>query len=240
MALQQVLDPQADGGEQVVEIVGDAAGELTHRLHLVALSQLQLHRLVFGDVGHVDDHRAAGAREAQLGRVVGACADAHVEGTGEGVGRGARRRHEFAKARARRAAPDETVEGSVGVEHASLERELAVDQRDGERRGGQDVRRSGHAARTDAGRLLQVLEPHQEELRRRQADPSRPFPARKADPSLSFAVAPGGAEGPIELLTAKPGRAVRQVAPRAIRQHHPTGQVADGRRLRHGLQQRLG
>ena len=31
-----------DAGEQVVEIVGDAAGELAHRLHLLRLAQLLL------------------------------------------------------------------------------------------------------------------------------------------------------------------------------------------------------
>ena len=46
-----------DGGEHVVEVVGDAAGELADGLHLLALGELRFERALLGDVDGVDDHR---------------------------------------------------------------------------------------------------------------------------------------------------------------------------------------
>ena len=37
-------------GKKVVEIMGDASGELTHHFHLLCLTQLLLKPLAFGDV----------------------------------------------------------------------------------------------------------------------------------------------------------------------------------------------
>ena len=49
-ALFQQLQIADDDGEQVVEIVRDAAGELAHGLHLLRLAELLLHLPTLGDV----------------------------------------------------------------------------------------------------------------------------------------------------------------------------------------------
>ena len=49
-ALLQQLQIAHDDGEQVVEIVRDAAGELAHGLHLLRLAELLLHLPTLGDV----------------------------------------------------------------------------------------------------------------------------------------------------------------------------------------------
>ena len=46
-----------DGGQHVVEVVRDAAGELADRLHLLALRELQLERPLLGGLERVDDGR---------------------------------------------------------------------------------------------------------------------------------------------------------------------------------------
>ena len=48
-----------DGGQHVVEIVGDAAGELADRLHLLRLGEILLQRLLLGRVERVDRGAAA-------------------------------------------------------------------------------------------------------------------------------------------------------------------------------------
>ena len=50
-----------DGAEQVVEVVGDAAGEPADRLHLLRLAQLQLELATLGHVGHRADDANRGA-----------------------------------------------------------------------------------------------------------------------------------------------------------------------------------
>ena len=47
--------------EHVVEVVGDAAGELADRFHLLLLAHLMLQRPLLGDVDDVDDHHLAAA-----------------------------------------------------------------------------------------------------------------------------------------------------------------------------------
>ncbi len=49
VALQHV-DAAHDAGQQVVEIMGDTAGELTDRFHLLRLAQLLLQFLLLGDI----------------------------------------------------------------------------------------------------------------------------------------------------------------------------------------------
>ncbi len=44
-----------DGGQHIVEIVRDAAGELSHRLHLLALRHLRLERLLLRRLDRIDD-----------------------------------------------------------------------------------------------------------------------------------------------------------------------------------------
>ena len=59
----------ADGEQHVVEIVGDAAREATHRLHLLGLEQLALERLAGADVDH------GGEDQPPAGRLQGSQAD---------------------------------------------------------------------------------------------------------------------------------------------------------------------
>ena len=60
--LRHVVEHQAavaeDRGQQVVEVVRDAAGELADRLHLLRLPQLLLELAPLGDVARVDDDGA--------------------------------------------------------------------------------------------------------------------------------------------------------------------------------------
>ena len=51
-----------DGGQHVVEVVRDAAGELADRLHLLALRELQLERPLLGRLQRVDDGRVLARR----------------------------------------------------------------------------------------------------------------------------------------------------------------------------------
>ncbi len=46
---------QQDGGQHVVEIVGDAAGERAHRVHLLRLRHLGFERLLLGHLYGIDD-----------------------------------------------------------------------------------------------------------------------------------------------------------------------------------------
>jgi hypothetical protein len=53
---QQELRVAEDGGQEVVEVVGDPAGELTHGLHSLGVSQLLLEPLLRRDVAHVGEN----------------------------------------------------------------------------------------------------------------------------------------------------------------------------------------
>ena len=53
--LQQQVGEADDGGQHVVEVVRDAAGELADRLHLLALREFQLQRLLLGGVDDIED-----------------------------------------------------------------------------------------------------------------------------------------------------------------------------------------
>ena len=61
IALRDLVEHQRavaeDGGQQIVEIVRDAAGELPDRLHLLRLAQLLLEPPALGDVARVDHDR---------------------------------------------------------------------------------------------------------------------------------------------------------------------------------------
>ena len=54
-AVERHLAEPDDGGEQVVEVVGHAAGELPHRFHLLRLPELLLEPLQLGDVAREAD-----------------------------------------------------------------------------------------------------------------------------------------------------------------------------------------
>ena len=55
MRVQQEIVGHHDGREHVVEVVGDAAGELADHLHLLRLVDLVLQRAALGGLEHVDD-----------------------------------------------------------------------------------------------------------------------------------------------------------------------------------------
>ncbi len=52
VAHQQQVAVAVDRGQEVVEVVRDAAGELADRLHLLALHELRLEGLQLGGVAH--------------------------------------------------------------------------------------------------------------------------------------------------------------------------------------------
>ena len=74
-----------DRGQHVVEVVGDAAGELADRLHLLALRELLLERALLGDVEGVDDHRVAAVGavldgvDVEAGAPLALAGDRHVD-----------------------------------------------------------------------------------------------------------------------------------------------------------------
>ncbi len=54
-AQQQQIAEADHGGEQIVEVMRHAAGELAHRLHLLRLGELRLQALLLGGVDEVQD-----------------------------------------------------------------------------------------------------------------------------------------------------------------------------------------
>jgi hypothetical protein len=62
VAQQQQVREADHGGQQVVEVVGDAAGELADRLHFLGLGELGLEAFQFRGVDEVDDDVAPGFR----------------------------------------------------------------------------------------------------------------------------------------------------------------------------------
>ena len=83
MRIEQEVGRHHDGGEHVVEIVRDPAGELAHRLHLLRLGELRLERPLLGHLHRIDDRHLAVAL-ALLDR-------RHVEARRAAAGAGERR-----------------------------------------------------------------------------------------------------------------------------------------------------
>ena len=80
---QEVAEPD-HRGQEIVEVVGDAAGELTDGLHFLGLNELLLERPPLGGIHQVRDQ--AGPRrglvesaEVELGQFSVAAGDAHFE-----------------------------------------------------------------------------------------------------------------------------------------------------------------
>ena len=65
--VQQHVREAEDGGQHVVEVVRDAAGELADDLHLLALRELRFERLLLGGVDDVEDRRLALAAGERTG-----------------------------------------------------------------------------------------------------------------------------------------------------------------------------
>ncbi len=55
VALQQQIAKADHRGQQIVEIMGDAAGQLAHRLHFLRLGELRLEIAVFRGIDEVND-----------------------------------------------------------------------------------------------------------------------------------------------------------------------------------------
>ena len=64
VAQQQQIAEADHRGQQVVEVVGDAAGQLADRLHLLALGELGLQALLLGQIDEVEDHSGTGTSVA--------------------------------------------------------------------------------------------------------------------------------------------------------------------------------
>jgi hypothetical protein len=98
VAVQQLVQAQLDGGQQVVEVVGHAAGQLADGLHLLRLGQLQLHLLLLGHVDQIGHDAVFGAVQIEVGDPGGIAGQAHLERAGAclrlqaGLGLGARGR----------------------------------------------------------------------------------------------------------------------------------------------------
>ena len=182
--VKQQVGEADDGGQHVVEIVRDAAGELADRLHLLALRELRLERALLGRLQRVDD----GGVLALIALQDGAHEEAHAarRRVGEGGVDGGnvalardrrvdRRRHRRAVGFLHQLAepppapvdrPDlaeEHDEAGVGERDAAL----PVDRGDRHRR---VVEEAGEAHLGDAARLRLVAEPHVEDERARGAD----------------------------------------------------------------------
>ena len=67
MAQQQEIAEADHRGQQVVEIVRDAAGELADRLHLLRLRELGLEVLLLGRVDEMQDQAAIAVSAASSG-----------------------------------------------------------------------------------------------------------------------------------------------------------------------------
>jgi hypothetical protein len=86
VTVQQLVQPQLDGGQQVVEVVRDAAGQLADGLHLLGLGQLQLDLLLLGHVDQIDDQSPFGLVQIEVGDAGRVARQAHLERTGLAAG----------------------------------------------------------------------------------------------------------------------------------------------------------
>ncbi len=131
VAHQQQVAVAVDRGQEVVEVVGDAAGELADRLHLLALDELGLEGLELGGVGEDREQRrgavehgagegdlqehllAVGGAAGDLGAAEGAALDRVGEALGD---RAAEALDQIGEADAGRGAlAEELAGGGVGV-----------------------------------------------------------------------------------------------------------------------------
>src|SRR5438093_7939336 len=91
MAKQQEIAKTDHRRQQVVEIMGDAPGKLTHSLHLLRLGELGLQPLLFGKVDDVADRAGKDAtfvlkpREADRGHSLIAATDLYLDPGGRPI-----------------------------------------------------------------------------------------------------------------------------------------------------------
>ena len=72
---EQQIGKADDGGQHIVEVMRDAAGELADRLHLLALRELDFERLVLGRIEGVDEEALVAARMPRRSRAGPSAAD---------------------------------------------------------------------------------------------------------------------------------------------------------------------
>ena len=92
MAHQKEFAIADDDGEQIVEIVRHAAGELAHRLHLLRLREFRLQRFLLGDVDQIKNGALGIAARKRVGiklrHAVGAAGGTEFDGVGIGAASG--------------------------------------------------------------------------------------------------------------------------------------------------------
>jgi hypothetical protein len=117
-----------DAGEEVVEVVGDAAGELADGFHHLGLPQMLLGRELIGDVAAVDEDAADGREVAQIPAddLEVAPGSVGVAPANEGVAGGAGRGGD----------PGESGEGGEGVVGVQELGDVPADQQFGSEAGG--------------------------------------------------------------------------------------------------------
>ena len=122
-----------DGGEHVVEVVRDAAGELADRLHLLRLRELRLQRPLLGGVDRVHDRGLALARalhrrdvEARRARGVAGERRLHLARLSAAVERRAHLRLEAAALALRHHGEDRTLLAIAGAAEQAHEARVAV------------------------------------------------------------------------------------------------------------------
>ncbi len=141
VAVQQLVQAQLDGGQQVVEVVGHAAGQLADGLHLLGLGELQFHLLLLGHVDQIGHQPPIGAVEIEVGDPGRVAGQAHLERTGLALGQAAlgvrarRRVDQGPEDRAGRDRPHHRRQGGIGLQDARVERVEAFQQGRAERRG---------------------------------------------------------------------------------------------------------
>ena len=236
MAQQEFVGAQSDRAQQVVEIVGDAAGELADRLHLVALGELELHRLLVGDVEGVGRPAGAGRRQIEVGDALRRSGEGNLDraagiGGVSGFGFDARRRKEEvaeADPRSDRAA-GHRLELGVGLQQRRGDRVTRSDHGRAERRRLGETRRRGQRGRDGFGAVADGVQFQKEMLVAQGRDTNVARSGRGRDDPRGVALAAGldeGAEQRIE--AAQPGRRIHRIPPGAVRRDDPAVGVAEG------------
>jgi hypothetical protein len=153
VAVQQLVQAQLDGGQQVVEVVRHAAGQLADGLHLLRLGQLKLHLLLLGHVDHVGHDAVFGAVQIEVGDPAGIAGQAHLERAGAaflhpGLGLVARGRVDQVAEHPAGLAARHGDQGRVGLQDLRFEGLQPFQQGRAERRGaGEGVQRAGRRRR---------------------------------------------------------------------------------------------
>ena len=147
MAFQKARQLKLDRGQQIVEVVRHAPGQLTHGLHLLSLVELQLHRLLGRDVEQPDPPTLALGRHIQMQHLVGIGARDQFDRPrrsgrqlGPRLGDAGRIEQMTKRGVARRRRAGQDRQGRIGLFRPAGEQVVAADDGRAERRAG------GHGA----------------------------------------------------------------------------------------------